>query len=61
MASTDLVQTNGLGLSLASAMKRLMAVWSSTIAATFVRVDELGDQISGNAPDDGKNFPDRPI
>ena len=26
MASADLVQTNGLGLSLASAMKRLMAV-----------------------------------
>jgi hypothetical protein len=32
MASADLVQTNGLGLSLASAMKRLMAVCSSTIA-----------------------------
>jgi len=31
MTSADLVQTNGLGLSLASAMKRLMAVWSSTI------------------------------
>jgi hypothetical protein len=26
MASADLVQTNGLGLSLVSAMKRLMAV-----------------------------------
>src|SRR5271169_2276086 len=31
MASADLVQTNGLGLSLASAMKRLIAVCSSTI------------------------------
>ena len=31
IASADLVETNGLGLSLASAMKRLMAVCSSTI------------------------------
>src|SRR5437660_5887761 len=31
MASADLVQTNGLGLSLVSAMKRLIAACSSTI------------------------------
>src|SRR5436853_1884072 len=31
MASADLVQTNGLGLSLVSAMKRVIAACSSTI------------------------------
>ena len=38
MASADLVQTNGLGLSLASAMKRLMAVCSSTIEVKTPRL-----------------------
>ena len=38
MASADLVQTNGLGLSLASAMKRLMAVCSSMIEVKTPRL-----------------------
>src|SRR5271167_1156416 len=38
MASADLVQTNGLGLSLASAMKQLIAVCSSTIEVKTPRL-----------------------
>jgi hypothetical protein len=38
MSSADLVQTNGLGLSLASVMKRLMAVCSSTIEVKTPRL-----------------------
>src|SRR6516164_1518729 len=38
IASADLAQTNGLGLSLASAMKRLMAVCSSTIEVKTPRL-----------------------
>jgi hypothetical protein len=38
MASAGLVHINGLGLPLASAMKRLMAVWSSTIEVKTPRL-----------------------
>src|SRR5262250_780688 len=38
IASADLAQTNGLGLWLASAMKRLMAVCSSTIEVKTPRL-----------------------
>src|SRR5271156_3309022 len=38
MASADLVQTNGLGLSLVSARKRLMAAWRSTIEVKTPRL-----------------------
>src|SRR5207302_7430799 len=41
MASADLVQTNGLGLSLASAMKPLMAVCSSTIEVKTPRLSRF--------------------
>jgi hypothetical protein len=38
MASADLVQTNGLGVPLASAMKRLIAVCGSTIEVKTPRL-----------------------
>src|SRR5262249_16279377 len=38
MASADLVQTNGLGLSLVSAMKRVIAALSSTIEVKTPRL-----------------------